>query len=401
MRIHSRVIYFLLLACLNYASPVSAQTQLPDIIGNALRSGLGGVAVVAADGKIADGRTLKILSQNIDIPDWLNRSDQFIGTLSEFDTVPDKAGRVSAGSTRLRQILLGAAGLVEFSKTQVSENANIGAAYKILYADDAHQTPSRTYKDYLSRKEEYDAQNAILKNTTDPAKRGLAISKLQKLNTDWALFGHKSEVEAALAIVVSSQDASSSGSYSSWKASIADGSSIDPSSIALALGRSDWIRISVSPDTLRSASLTLRASGNTVPVPFPSTITLQFLALPIRRPALEQQFLSDDTWRLKNGLVLSDGDPSSDNQNELLPRYVGTLILVKNLEIAFSDDLSSDALAVLSQAGEVELSGWHFTTSTGSHFQIRFVSITPASIAGYIVENLPKIPNPSGNRSWQ
>lgn len=375
-------------------SPAAAQSKLADLIDASLSAGS---AVVPSVG-VTTKPSLQTLQQHIELPNWLDRNATFLSALAQFDTIPDASGRLPSGAPSLKKVLSDSAGVVEFSKPIGTDSSNVAAAYKILFADEDHKSPSKNYKEYLQRKEEYEAQATLLKTTTDPARKAVLIASLQKLNTNWSLFGHKSEIEAALAIVSSNQDASSSGSYNSWKASIPDGSSIDPLFLAYAVGRTDWIRISVSSDALKKAVLNLHMDGTAIVIPAISRLTFEYISLNLRRPALEHPFLSDDTWRFKNGLVLSEGDASS-SASELLPRYVGGLVLIRNIELAFAEQLSTEALSALSQSGEAELGGWRFNTA-GSYFQQKLLSLTRPAITSYVVYRLQKTPNPSSNRSW-
>jgi hypothetical protein len=137
-------------------------------------------------------------------------------------------------------------------------------------------------------------------------------------------------------------------------------------------------------------------------LPKPGRLSFDFVRLQISRSALEARFLFDTTWRNKLGFVLSDGNPATDEDSELLPRVVSELILVKNVEMTFSADISLGAIGALKAGRSISLMGLPIQQdgTRDAVFQLRYLASGPPSIVGYTILEMPKIPNPAPGRTW-
>jgi hypothetical protein len=332
------------------------------------------------------------------LPDYLIGDRWFLDRLREFDGIPTAAGdgKFEQGGS-LPERLESIAGIIEFSSLSLSpeEKTEVRDAQKVLYFDFLNLIPSEAYIAYSKYKDQYDQANSELSGAPTQ-QRPLILGRMRQIERDWTLFGHRSDVDSALSILQKYQTGNAAASSKEWLSSLPDSASTNAAPLADAFQRTDWIKVTKADDTIRKrGSLTVGQSVSDVPAL--SRLSLEFQIVKVNRPALQNAFLADRTWRLKNGEVLSGG------ANALVPRYISSLLLVRNVEMVFDAEIKQASFAGVANSPTVSID--NLTVRSDNRgclvYQAKYFRSCTTSILGYVVSHLPLIPNPDPNRTFK
>jgi hypothetical protein len=337
-------------------------------------------------------------------PNFASRDKAFANMLSSYDGVPDPKGNLpKAGSKSIKELLAQFQDSVEIGQRPVSEEqkADLSEAKNTLYKNVDKKTPTPKYTKYLKYRADMETATTQLA-AADPASRPALLVKIQQLDSDWSVFGSREEIDAALAVLDASGQTNSQTSYQSWKVMVADGKVTDAAKFLNGLYRSSWLRASFASDKLSSLNVALvnLESGKKIEINL-SRIAFDYAIIDIDRLELNHQFLSDTTWRTKSGFVLSDGNDAADTPSEVLPRYVSSLIVVKNLELFLTNDLDAGRMKELVAGNSAEISGIPFLAGgEAAVLQTKFIEIAAPVVIGYGWKALDKIPNTEPGLIW-
>lgn len=377
-------------------------TSVPNQAFSLISRSTGGLAVIA-------GGSFVPLPMPITVPNWLKGATDFGNTLRQLDTVPSRDGRLPPpGTPTLLELAKRVSETVELSARTpgAGERAELEAARRFLFAGGSN-TPSPVYARYISFKQQYDEAVAAFSQERNEAQRQILRSRISNIERDWELFGRRSEVDSALQTVSRLDDPPHTEGLASWRALIERGTLMPVDSLAGAVASGSWVRLSLSSAEVRlplSLSVVRRQGGpQDIQLPPPAQLSLEFTVFEIPRPALAHAFLDDRTWRSRDGLLLSDGDPNSDTSAELMPRFVSHLVLIRNLEVTFERDLDDSVGRALQGDESILLSGYPLRSGSGAAlvFQPRAIFVGNPAILAIGITNLRRTPNPNPDRQWR
>lgn len=384
------------------SSPSGPSTSVPNQAFSLISRSTGGLAVIT-------GGSFVPLPVPITVPNWLRSAADFGNTLRQLDTVPSRDGRLPPpGAPTLLELAKRLAGTVELSARTPSagERAELEAARRFLFAAGSN-TPSPVYARYMSFKQQYDEAVAAFSQEHNEAQRQSLRSRISNIERDWELFGRRAEVDSALQTISRLDDPPHTEGLASWRALIERGTLVPVDPLAAAVASGAWVRLSLSSAEVRlPLSLSIarrRGPPQDLVLPAPAQLSLEFSIFEIPRPALAHAFLDDRTWRSRDGLLLSDGDPNSDFPSELIPRFVSHLVLIRNVEVTFERDLEDSVGRVLQGDESISLSGYPLRSAAGAAlvFQPRAIFAGNPAILAIGITSLRRAPNPSPDRQWR
>jgi hypothetical protein len=353
--------------------------------------------------------TVHPLNPSLLVPDWQESDTNFAETLARFDTVPAPDGTFPTNSVSIPQILKSIGSDVELGRRELTESDKdtLKRAQDLLYLDPATKEPTAAYLEYLAFEKKYNSLKMQFDSETNEAARIGLRAQMDALKQNWEIFGRRSEMENALAIVASLTPNEGDQLYASWLQTVDQGSSLEPRDLSTLLGAPNWVHISFTPrpDSLDSrlaelgrAKLTL-GNGGMLRI---TTVSFDFARFNIRRRILDHPFLGETNWRLKDQRLLSDGDPATTDGSELLPRVVDQLILIRNIEIHFSPDLPLQARDALMKQPTAVVAGLVLANRASSRvvYQPGYIGTAQSIIIALAIKDLPRIPNPSPSQRW-
>lgn len=111
--------------------------------------------------------------------------------------------------------------------------------------------------------------------------------------------------------------------------------------------------------------------------------------------AMRSDFLRKRFWR-SEPLILSDGDSEGDAENELLPRYVGSLVIGKSIEFTFTEGAQADLAATFKKSNRIRFGGFDCPNTDHSSLFIApgYVAFLRPAVLGVEVVESPKSPDP-------
>jgi hypothetical protein len=174
--------------------------------------------------------------------------------------------------------------------------------------------------------------------------------------------------------------------------------------------------------TVSDADIPLRlvdAEGkNLENVPFVSDFTLSFevLALPIQRPWYSPTFFADPAWRFSDdqgGSTVSTGAEVPD-KNEMLPYVAKTALFIRRVEIRgdLNARIRKEIRTALKKRLGIRLGPLTLAGRTYGDAGEDFIYLTPETtkqaitttwvqMVGWLVERVPRSPNPSPTLTWK
>lgn len=347
-------------------------------------------------------RKFKPLGAVLLLPSSLAKHANFDNDLLKLDAIPRIDGD-SVPETYLTAVMKQVSDDIEFGTPQLSdaEKTSLDSITALLFVDPSRATRTETYVKYLDYKKKYDDLVVLYTAETNAAKKISIKSRIDRLLRDWKVFGSKIEVENALTQLQYLAPPDPAVTKARFLASLNAYKALDADRLEEIAANANWVRISAS-GTLPASNVVLATPSGRIVLSQVARIAFDATAMPIGRAPLSDPLLEDTTWRLKSGLVLSDGNSSVDDPSEILPRYYSGILLVKNLELQFDEDLSSDALKALSKAANLSISGLSIADSTSPQPAVHRKSITIPGpiIVGTIVDSLPKVPSTAAGLLW-
>lgn len=346
--------------------------------------------------------TVRAIDPALVFPNRIAHATELSAKLSRFDLVPAPSNmtepdlRVSAAFDKLETD-------IEFSTRVLTEveREELREAERLLFIG-TDRTPSPDLAQFKEFEKTFDELVAQLAAETNPAAQSTIRARITQTERDWELFGRRDDIRAALLKVEALTQPDNQSLLQQWRGAVAEPNALSTQYLSSELARLSWLRVSAGSSNLLEATVSVRANSDTYELPQLSRVALDVSLLPISRPPLDSPLLLNKTWRLHSGAVLSDGNPSLDGPEELLPRVVSALVLVKNVELFFREEISDDVLDILEGSGGLFLGGIELpdTKLAPRAFQSDSVTIVGPAVIGVLVEELGKIPNPDTGREW-
>lgn len=344
--------------------------------------------------------TLAIFSKPIAVPNAFRKSNSFLSQLEQLDQIPELDGQPSGRS--VYDALRAARDQVQVGRKRVSglEAQALREAENFLYFDPTSRKPTPEYVAYTRYKVQSDAiKEKLAQPSLSVAERSGLLAQLKSVESDWKLYGYRSEVDQRLEVVRRFGENVTKALFDDWSDVLSSESSLDPSALDAVFGRLDWARVSFNGKAY-GLPIVLSSQGASTTASDQVTVSFDYIIVAVRRRALEHPFLADVGWRLRGGKILSDGQ-KADSDTELLPRYYSHVVVAKNLELAFPANVSNSFLNVLASAKSLSISGLAFEIGDLSQrFQSRYVSLPGPFLLGGVVVDVPKTPNPEPERTW-
>ncbi len=385
------------------AQPSANAQPLLDLLAGTVRTALSGDQGVTS--AASQARRILSLPNGQPIPNMLTNDDRFKKSLAAFNVVPKTDGSLGdQGGANISTLLGQIAANVEFGQPDLtpSDEDQISKANSILYTNTTLGLKTEEYKKYLEYKSQYDDVTQALKSLSDPSQRAPLLAKARQIEREWGLFGNKGKIDTALGVVSSLAANDGPRLLRSWQSSISSGSDLRPESFFGLFSASEWLRVSLSSTDLKQLQLAARGPSEVNDLPSLQSISFDYTVFRIVRPALQHPFLQDHSWRTTNGFIISGGNPAMPSASELIPQVVSALIVVKNVELTFTDPLSTEVDDLLHSSKPVSISGivMRADGTAGLSYQARYVATGVPNLIGYLSESLPKIPDPTPGRSW-
>lgn len=389
----------LLLAALIPLSPISSAQSPSSSLPETLRD----LSTAALSQENALG------VRSITPPILLSSDFPSLGVLQFLEAPPSLRDVAVAGNTTIQNALRSIVNSVEIGTPELTaaESAAVDQANGYLYLDVDARTPSNAYSTYLSFHDQYEAASSKLSNATSSAEKATLETTLARLERDWLLFGFRAEVEAALETIQKFDHGKVLEEFDSWKSQLEADTPHFADLVENAFTSSQWIRVE---STLSSALVSrVRASvvdqGTRRDVEFRvpiSSVSFDLLVVPLRKDFLDHPFMTSDRWRLSGTVIVSDGDIATSTDQELLNAVIGSVYLIKNIEVHMAQNIDAPIVKTLARARSASVDGMTVRQElTGSLF------ITPRSLALYgpfviavSIEAPRKTPNPSQNLKW-
>ncbi len=353
------------------------------------------------------GREFRALGAPVLIPNMLELSDTLPSRLAILGQVPPAAGELISTPfpSGFTSILGGLNDDIQLSKTSVSGAAadKLKSSRLLLYGSESGSTPTKTYATYLDFQKRYNAALEQLRKETNAAARINLQARLNQLDSDWATFGMRAEVETALDDLANNAPDRLADLRKDFFSTLSKGEPSATDTIQKALFSAEWFRVSASSGEFGDITLVLSASGQPTALPKMSRFSYDVTLVELNRSILSHPFLASHGWRLRSGAILSDGNANVDSKSELLPRLTTHAVIIKNLEIVFSQEVPAKALQQISGLESVALSQIQIKgPQTGAPaYQARLISVPNPILLGVLVANLKKIPDPSIGVEWE
>lgn len=343
--------------------------------------------------------SLSIFSSPIAVPNDFRRSNAFL-KIDQLDRIPTPDGQ--PGERSVYDALRTARDQVQIGRKRLNaqETKGLRDAETFLYSDPTSRKPTPEYVAYAKYKAQSDAiKEKLAQPALGAADRSGLIAQLRSMESDWRLYGYRTEVDQRLEIARRYGENVTKALFEDWSDILSAESSLDVTTLDAAFGRFDWARVSFNGKAY-GLSIALSSEGASTAPSDQIAISFDYIIVSVRRRALEHPFLADVGWRLKSGKVLSDGS-KADSDTELLPRYYSHVVLAKNIELVLPVNMNDALLDALGSTKSVTVSGLTFDTSgSGLRFQGRYVSLVGPYLLGAIMTHVPKMPNPESERTW-
>jgi hypothetical protein len=363
-------------------------------------------AAASSPNEFVASREFRLLGTPILIPNVLEASSALSSQLTLLEQIPPLSGELisTISPMTISSVLNSLQSDAQLAKRTATGAAleQLKASRSLLYGQ-SESTPSKAYSTYLDFQKRYNFDLERLKSETNPAARTNLQNRLGQLDGDWATFGMRSEIEAALADVAKNSPNQMSNLQTDFFSQLAKYEPNSPDPIRKALSSAEWIRVSASSNEFADLSLSLSASGQTIALPKMLRFSYDVTLVAFNRSILTHPFLLSHEWRLKSGSVLSDGNPGVDGKNELLPRATTHALVIKNLEIIFKQDVPARSLQLISTSGNVSINTVPIKTPQAGTpaYQSRSISVPNPILLGVLIANLAKIPDPALGVQWE
>ena len=347
----------------------------------------------------AISRQLLVLSRPTSIPNEFESNDSFVKTISEFDAVPLlKDKEVTLGESNISAELQSLDGqiITPLEPASAAENAALKEAKSLLFLQNG--LPSPGYKTYLEYESEYLKRIDTLKKETSPELQEQQRAELAILEREWEALGDRSMYAAAVEQFEKSTSVSGTAYADKWVNSIKPVDVI--AALRTGLANTNWVRFSRSsaPDNLK-VELTDETRGSVLPairrLSFDGSIVW------FDRPYLLDGFFVSANWKSKTDRPVSVGS-GGDSSNSLVPRLIVGVLLAKNVEMQFADDMPSAALGLLQSEQPLSVDGIELSARSAHPiaFQKSSIGLSSPVIVGVVLDELKKIPNPSSDYRW-
>ncbi len=124
-------------------------------------------------------------------------------------------------------------------------------------------------------------------------------------------------------------------------------------------------------------------------------VRCNLVAVEVRWPSiLENPVIREGKWKTSEGWVVSDGEPSTENSKEVVPRLNTSMILADKWEMTLDNAGTVGAIQTALKAGrKVSLSGIELFPSQVEFPKPTVIKINTATVLGIIDQTTPKIPN--------
>ncbi len=353
-----------------------------------------------ASNSLVVSRKYTPLDQAQTAPNYLVLNKNFNEYLSSFDRLPSQDGSTKEQpgvKAQLSQLV----GDIQFGTRKLTgpQSDELEQARTLLF-EGGDDKPSKAYEKYLDYERQYNDEVEKLSAEIDPAKRASMQTRIAQIERDWRLFGMRDEIAAALNVVADLSPANVKDLYEDWTKTL---SGYDPEYLLpldQSLTSSEWLKVSVSSGSIRDFKVVMDVGGKRVQLPRLRRLSFDVGVVNLPRPPVSHPLFLDSTWRTKSGRVLSDGNPDADDAGELLPRVNSALVVVKNLELHFSEPIEPSHLAQLAQSKDSRLSSINVKGVAGLSYQQKLISLSSLVVVGLIVDNLTKLPNPDLDLDW-
>jgi hypothetical protein len=338
------------------------------------------------------------------VPNDFLKDKSFAIYLNRYQKVPNTDQSLPTGEAGTIISRLGKLdGDVEFSSPkEVDKNKDtIKKAKALLFQPDT-EIPSNAYNQYLDFQKRVQDEIEKLKAESNPSTITVMKISLQQLQKDWELFGRKYEIEAALLVLAGNGQDKVADMYKDWLKNLNSNQDFVAKSITTALYKGEWTRISLSDTELADVNLSLDANGNNQDLPRLRRLSFDTALVPLTFTPMNHPFLASKSWRTKSGYSISDGT-GVDSDDELVPRLVSHLLIVKNLELTFDKKIPDDVLETLADSKTLKLASITIENekSATPAFQDQMITVSSPMIVGYAIANVAKIPNPSAGNQWK
>ena len=346
-----------------------------------------------------------LINPPILFPNFITEDVDFADFLQRLERVPTADGTLGDLSQEdITTVLLSISEDTELSTLVLNdfEQALLNSALEILYLDVQESIPTQAFAEYMEHEDNYNEIASRLEIESNLAQRTNLLTRLNQIERDWRLFGYKDEIEAALDQLSELQEGPNSEMLESWRNTISDTQAFLLTTIESSLLTSDWIRVSISSPEVEEISPILVVDHAEYGLPHVERLSFDFTVVPIQWPALTHPFIADDTWRTTSGKIISDGDTSSTADNELVPRVVSGLLIIKNFELVFDQSIEQSVVEALANAERVSVSGVPLQdlASGGPSFQRRLLTSSNPAVISAIVSEVRRSPSPDPSRRW-
>lgn len=318
--------------------------------------------------------------------------------LDEIVRTEDELGSDTQIGSTLKQLLAD----IEFGTRTLSasEQASYDAALALLYGDDGK--PSSLYANYLDYERRYEELAVQLAAETNAAARASLQTRMRQIEQDWSLFGSRAEVQAALLQQRYLAPTDADAELRRFRQLVDEYHPPSLAALEQRLQQSDWLRVSGSSQELSGIEPVLSAGVLKVKLPPVVRISFDVSVVELSRVVLADPLITGTNWRLKSGLVLSDGNAAVDAPEELMPRVNSSAVVVKNLELLFASDLPMESASAVAKFRPATLDGMPIVTeqSAAVAMQRRTITVTGPMVVGVFVDDLIKSPNPSIGLEW-
>lgn len=375
-----------LFALIAFASLISTASNA-DTLGTDISRVINAKAkIVLRDTVLFGGRTDFLPNLTL-IPSFTAPDDQVFDT-DVLHTVPggDPIDLKSALLSALSNVEIGKISIPETLQTQIDE------ANKLLYDNVETRTKTNAFVKYEEFAREYDDLLQQIETEQNPARQTNLRNRLARLDRDWKTFGQKVEIERALELT---RDTGPSNTQELLDDLIErlEGDNLPPAigDILKTAAGTSWVQVLESGDQISDVDVSISFKGQEADVATGFTLLEYVVTLStFSFDPFSHEFFGRRDWRLKDGASFSNGIIGDNGDNEILSQYVGGVVLISDIRLSAPQDVIDGMDADLQSL-----------SAHRAYIQRNSIKLPSYYIAGVVVVDAPKTPDPLPNVEWE
>lgn len=310
---------------------------------------------------------------------------------TNFDVLQAVPGDTPA---KVRESMISALANVEIGTISIPKNQQdqIDEANKLLYDNAESKTKSNAFVKYEEFSREYTELLQQIENEENPARKTNLRNRLARVDRDWKTFGRKIEIERALELT---RDIGPSNTQELLDDLLKKLEEETPppaiEDILRTAAGTSWVQVFETGDQIEEVQIAIQVGGESVDIAtgfnlLEYVVTLSSFSF----DPFSHEFFSRRDWRLKDGGSFSNGVVGDNDAGEALSKYIGGVVLVSDIRLS-----SPNAVINIEDSANLDLDAHH------AYLQSNSLKLPSYYVAGILVVDTPKIPDPLPNVEWE